>query len=133
MDRILSTISMKYGRNFLVFVFMFFTLILSCQVKGSIKSLAGLPVNAEQSVPKGAIRVFGNGAETCVNDKTADTEISRTTAISLNDVLPAVFLAMALLSLIGLTRGKEQPHPRYGNLKIPGTLPLFLQHRRLLI
>lgn len=133
MDRRLSAISKKYGQNTLVFVFMFFTLLLSCQVKSSIKSLAGIPVNTEQSVPKGAIRVLVNGAETCVNDKTADTEISRTTATNLNDLLPVVLLAVAFLSLIGSTLGREQLHPRYGNLKIPGTLPLFLQHRKLLI
>lgn len=133
MDKGLLTISKRYGRNFLVFVFIFFTLLLSCQVKSSIKSLVGLPVNTEQSVPKGVISMVGSGLETCANDKAADTEISRITTTNVNDLLPAVFLTVTLFSLIGYTFSKDQPHPCYGNLKIRGTLPLFLQHRRLLI
>jgi len=112
---------------------MLCVLLSSCPIKSGIKSLVGIPTNTEQGVPKkSSLFSAGNGTEKCVSE-TSDTKISQTVSSSTQDVLPAVLLTAAFVFLLGYTLCKQQPHPLYGSLKIPGTLPIFLQYRKLII
>lgn len=133
MDRTLLNIQKKYRRNLFVFVAMFFVLIASCSVKSSIKSLVGIPLNSQLGVTKTSHSFFGTGSEKCVNGETTDTEISQSTSSQTNSLLPAVLLTATFLFPLGYTFCKEHSHPLYRTLKIPGTLPIFLQYRKLII
>lgn len=134
MDRTLVNIARNFQQYSLVLVAIVFVLLTSCPVKSGIKSLVGLPVNTEQEVPKGKHDfVGGSNAEKCVIGQTNDTTISNNTASHANSLLPAVFLIIAFLSLPIITSDKEQSHPLYGNIKIRGTLPIFIQYRKLII
>jgi|SRR5690606_29999199 len=131
MNSALQNSSKNYQRYFFVFAVAVFVLLTSCPVKSSIKSLAGIPVNTESGLSK-KNSILGNGSGECVIGETTDTEASLA-AFNSNNLLPAVILTAAFLFLIGDTRSTEQPHPLYGNLKISGTLPIFLQYRKLII
>jgi len=133
MDRTLLNIQKNYRRSLFAFVAMVFVLIASCSVKSSIKSLVGIPLNSQQGVTKTNHSFFSNGSEKCVNGETTDTEILQSASSQTNSLLPALILTAAFLFLLGYTFLKEQSHPLYGTLKIPGTLPIFLQYRKLII
>jgi hypothetical protein len=112
---------------------MVFVLLSPCHVKNGIKSLAGIPSRTEQDLAKKSNLFFAsNGTEKCVSE-TSDTKISQTVSSNTHDLLPAVLLTTAFVFLPGYTLCKQQPHPLYGSLKIPGTLPIFLQYRKLII
>jgi len=132
MNRTLLKIQKKYQRNLFVFVAMVFVLIASCSVKSSIKSLVGIPLNSQHGVTKINHSFFGNGSEKCFSE-TTDTQISQSGSSQTNSLLPAIILTAIFLFLLGYTFCKEQAHPLYGTLKIPGTIPIFLQYRKLII
>ena len=112
---------------------MVFVLLLACPVKSGIRSFAGLPAKTEQGVNKGGRILFENNPEQCANSETAETVISQTVAVDTNNLLPAVLFTAIFLFLPGVARSKEQARPLYGNVKITGALPIFLQHRKLII
>ncbi|WPQ63077.1 hypothetical protein SIO70_32435 [Chitinophaga sancti] len=119
-----------YQRYFFVFATMVLVLLSSCPIKSVIKNLAGIPTNKEQGLTKKSNPFFGNGAEKCISE-TLDTTISQTGSFNTNDWLPAL-LTTAFVFLPGYTLCNELPQ-FYGSLKIPGTLPIFLQYRKLII
>lgn len=130
MDWTLSNTKKYTQRCLFVCIVVVLVLLTSCPVKSSIKSLAGIPANTEQGLVKKNDVV---GSERCVVGETADTKISPTTSFQTNDWLPIAILAVTFLFLLGYTRCNEQSHPLYGSLKIPGTLPIFLQYQKLII
>ena len=132
MDRTLTNIRKIYQQYSLVFVAVIFALFTSCTVKSSINNLTGIPVNTEQGLAKKS-NAFGSGSEKCMIGETIDTKIYQTTPFQPNDLLPIAILAATFLCLLGYPFWKEQAHPLYGNLKISGTLPLFLQHQKFII
>ena len=132
MDGTSSDIHLKNRRYFFVFVAMAFVLLTSCPIKKSIRSLAGIPVNTEQSVAKSS-SLLASATEQCTGSEIGDTKIVRAFSFNANDVLPAVAVAAVFLFLRHYAPGNEPSHPRYGNLKIPGALPIFLRYRKLLI
>lgn len=133
MDRNLPNITKKHLRQLVVFAAAVLIVLMSCAVKSSIKSLVGIPVNTEKGVAKSNQHFFGSASETCVIGETTDTTIFQTTSLNANDLLPAVILTVTFLFLLGFRPFKKQSHPLYGNLKIPGTLPLFLLYRKLIV
>lgn len=130
MDWTLSNTKKYTQRCLFICIVVVLVLLTSCPVKSSIKSLAGIPANTEQGLVKKNDVV---GSERCVVGETADTKISPTTSFQTNDWLPIAILAVTFLFLPGYTSCNEQSHPLYGSLKIPGTLPIFLQYQKLII
>lgn len=133
MSSILSNTTPNYRRYFLVFAAMVFILLTSCPVKGGIKTLIGLPVKTEQGLAKGNKGFIGNGSEKCSNAATDQIIVSPITFENAGHLLPAIILTAAFLFLLGYTLYKAPAHPLYGNLKISGPLPIFLQYRKLIL
>lgn len=134
MNKVLSNSILKaYRRPTFVLAAVVLVLLASCPVKRGIKSLAGIPVNTEHSIAKGSYNLFGNGPEKCVNGETADPEITSPTFSRTNSLLPALLHTADFLFPAAYTRRREASGSFYGNLKIPGRLPIFLQYRKLVI
>lgn len=133
MNRTSPDITKNHLRQLFAFAAAILIILTSCSVKSSIKSMAGIPVNTEQGLAKNNHGFIGAGSETCLNGETTDTKISQTASFNTITLFPAVILTAAFLFLFGYTPRKEKLHPLYGNLKIPGTLPLFLLYRKLLV
>lgn len=123
----------NYRQYLAVCATVVFVLLTSCPVKSSIKSLAGVPVNTEQQAVNKNNPLYGNEVEQCADGQTKDANIIQTPSSYASDLLPAVLFAVTFIFLFGYALCKEQTHPRYSNLKIPGSLPIFLQYRRLII
>ena len=120
---------MRY--NF-VSIFMILVLLTTCSIKNGLKNFTGNQFNTEQVLGKKA-SLF-SGLEKCYdNVVTTSTKISEEISSNANNLLPAVLLTVTLLFLSGFTVRREQLHPLYGNTKISGTLPIFLQYRKLII
>ncbi|PPL04339.1 hypothetical protein [Parapedobacter indicus] len=120
-------------RYFLVFAALLLVQLTSCPIKSSIKTLIGIPIHTEQQTAKGNLIFQGSGLEKCGNGKTVDTQVFRIRFSTVNNLLPVALLTADFLRSFGDPRFKEQPHPFYGNLRISGTLPIFLQYRKLII
>src|SRR5690554_3813836 len=134
MNRTLPNIRKNHLRQLFIFVAAVLVILTSCSVRSSIKGLVGVPVNTEKGIAKSNHNFFGNASETCVIGETTDVQISQTASFNANSLLPAVLFAVAFLFLGGFRPCKKQTqHPLYGNLKIPGTLPLFLLYRKLIV
>lgn len=110
----------------------------SCAVKSSIKSFLGIDFTQEQRHPGTA--ATGHAAVTAATQdcqyNTTSQEISFQKAESNSLVkLSAVLLFTCVLYLIygqHIVRNNTT-HPRYSSTEIPGSLPLFLQQRKLII
>lgn len=120
-------------RYLFAFIAMVLVLFSSCAVKGGIKSLVDLPVKSEHSSAKKASLYFGNSQETCAQYEIADTKIVQSVSASATDLLPIAVFTAFVVFFFGDTLRKQKEHPRYCSLKIPGSLPIFLQHRKLII
>ncbi|NKI27849.1 hypothetical protein HCG49_14895 [Arenibacter sp. 6A1] len=123
----------NYRQYLFVFVAMILVLISSCSVKSGIKSLAGVPFSTEQNTTKKGNVVFGAHKANCINTETANKEISQSISLDTADSLPEALLVAAFIFVFGNTLYKQQLHPRYSNLKIPGSLPIFLQNQKLIL
>lgn len=132
MNRTLPNIAKNHLRQLFVVTAAVLIVLMSCSVKSSIKSLMGIPVNTEQGLTQSNHSFFGNASETCVNGDTTEAKISNKSSSNADDLLP-VFITASFFFLPGLTPGKEQSHPLYGNLKIPSKLPLFLLYQKLIV
>jgi hypothetical protein len=132
MDRILPNITKNNLRQLFIFAAAFLIVLTSCSLKSSIKSLAGIPTNTEQGVAKNNQSLFGSTSETCLKGEITDAQVSQTSSLSANDFLPVVILT-TFFFLLGFTPCKKQSHPLYGSLKIPGSLPLFLLYKKLIV
>lgn len=133
MNRTLSHIPKYYQRYFLVFAAIILVLLTSCPVKSSIKTLVGLPVNTEQGLPKGTVGYYGNSSEKCLTSETAEIRISNDISSDISHLSPVILFTVTFLFLLAYLLGREKSHPRYGNLKISGSLPIFLQYRKLIL
>jgi hypothetical protein len=131
MNRTFPNIPKKTLRYIFVFAAMVLVLLSSCPVKSSLRTLAGFPVKTEQGVTKGNHTFFAS--ERCVNTPTTETSVSQTVSADTNNLLPVVLFTAAFLFLPGYALCREQSRTLYGNIRIPGTLPIFLQHRKLII
>ena len=132
MNRIFPNITENHLRQLLVLAAAVLIVLTPCSVKSSIKSLTGIPVNTEQGLSKHHHSFLGTASGTCVSVQSTDTKISLKASSDANDLLPTAITA----SFIFLATPKlceEQSHPLYGNLKIPGRLPLFLLYQKLMV
>lgn len=133
MNRIILNIAMICKRYFLVCATTFLVLLTSCAVKSSLKSLAGIPTKTEQGLPKAKPNFSVNTVEKCTVSSPSDMQIVQKSFLNANDLLPVIIFTAAFLFLLSFVPDKASSHPLYGNLKIPGTLPIFLRHRKLII
>ena len=131
----IPNITANVKRYFFVFATMLLVLLSSCSVKNSIKTLAGIPANTEQSLPKGNQNLSVNASDKCAQFEIADTQIVQKIFSNTNDLLPVVLFTAALFFLFGFRPvNKEHNHPLYrGSAKIRNSIPLFLEYRKLLI
>ena len=123
-------------RGIFVLAVTLLVLLSSCVVKASIKTLAGLPVNSEQGIPKGARNFSMNSAETCVLlDGSDEIIVQQQSSHHANDLLPVVIFTAAFLFIVGFHAvSKEKKHPFYsGSGKIRSSIPIFLEYRKLII
>lgn len=136
MNRAIPHILENGKRCILVVAATLLVMLSSCVVKASIKTWVGLPVNAEQGIPKGARHFSMNSAEKCVLlDGSETTIVQQQNSLHANDLLPVVILTVAFLFIIGFRAiSKEKKHPFYsGSGKIRSAIPIFLEYRQLII
>lgn len=130
-----SNIANNCRQHFLVFATILLVLLTSCVVKGSIKSLAGIPLTTERSIPKGNQHFSSNSTEKCAEYEVSSSQIVQKSSISTNNLMPVVIFTTAFLFLFGLQPvSKENKHPVYsGSSKIRSAVPLFLEYRKLIL
>lgn len=134
MNRKAKNMSTPFWRNFFAITCILLICLTSCAVKGSIKSMVGIPVKAEQNTAKSSHTFLDNGSVQCQTLQNADIEIIKSLSANELQILPFVlFSAISLFMLVLATNNKAQAHPSYNNVKIPGNLPIFLQYRKLII
>lgn len=130
MNKTLLHIFKNYQKYILVFAGIIL-ILLSCPVKSSIKTIAGFPSHKEQGLTKGNSAFWGNNIQQCANSEVAETAISF--SVDVNHLLPALLLTATFLFLHGYMFYKEPSHFLDEPLKAYNSLPLFLQHCRLII
>lgn len=135
MGKTISNILVNCKRYFFVFAALLFVILTSCTLKSSIKALAGIPTNTEQSLPKGHHNFSANVFEKCAQFDVSDTQIVQKISFNTNDLLPAVIFTAIFLFLLGSRHLiKENKHPLYnGSGKIRNSIPLFLEYQKLII
>lgn len=110
---------------------VFLVLLSSCAVKGGIKSLILFPDSIQNTTTKSMQSMLTTGIEKCAVIENAIT--SSTQELVGTNILPLLLLSAALLILSGVADYQISAHPRYGTLKISGSLPIFLQYQKLII
>lgn len=122
-------------RYFLVFAAMLLVLLTSCVVKTGIKHLAGIPITAEQSVPKSSHTFSTNTLEKCAQLDISNTQVVQEVSFNTNVLLPTVIFTAIFLFLFGFHPvSEENKHPLYsGSGKIRSAIPLFLEYRKLIV
>lgn len=117
-------------RHLAVFIAFIVVMLTSCAFKGSIKSLAGIPVNTEQGQSKKSL--VASEIDICVYGEVTDAKIS--TSRSDTNLLPLALVITAFFFLFGHDAlASIFSHAGYGARKVHSSLPLFLQHRQLII
>ncbi len=74
-----------------------------------------------------------SGVEKCQVIENAITSSTQELLANHSNFLPLVALSVVLLILSGGALYQIPTHPRYGRLKISGSLPIFLQYQKLII
>ena len=124
MNGIISNKANNCKRYFLVFAAMLLVLLSSCSIKSGIKSLAGIPVGTERTLPKSNQYFSSSPVETCAEFDIADTQIVQKFSFNANDLQPVASLKIS----------KENRHPVYsGSSKIRSTIPIFLEYQKLIL
>lgn len=133
MNKMLAKLPTDYWRNLLVFAITALMILTSCPIKSNIKKQAGIPANTEQGAAKNQQALAANGTSICSYTEQTGSKISQSFSLSKGGLLPIVLFAVTFAFLFGCTALKVQPHPFYTTLKVNGTLPIFLQYRKLII
>ena len=135
MNKIIPNTSKKLQGYLFVFAAMLLVSLTSCTVKGSIKTMAGIPIKSGHSLPKGHQGFSVNTLEKCAGFEAVDTQIVQKIATNTNDLLPVVLFTATLFFLFSFrTVIKEKKHPLYsGSRKISNSIPIFLEYRKLII
>jgi hypothetical protein len=109
-------------------------LFSSCTVKASVKTLVGIPIKTEQSLPKANRSFSTSSVEKCAQIETAD-RLSVQKLSTDNQILPIILFTATFLFLFSFrSLTKESKHPVYsGSSKIRSSIPLFLEYRKLIV
>ena len=118
---------------FFVLATVFLVLLSSCAVKGGIKSLILFPDSIQNTTTKMVQFMLTSGVEKCQVIENAITSSTQELLANHSNFLPLVALSVVLLILSGGTLYQIPTHPRYGTVKISGSLPIFLQYQKLII
>lgn len=120
-------------RHISVFAAVLLVLLTSCAVKGSIKSLTGIPAQTEHRIGKNDQSVPQSSLEQCGEIELLDKIIVQKDSFSANDLLPAVIFTTTFLFTFRSV-SKEHKHPLYsGSEKIRSSVPIFLEYQKLII
>lgn len=130
MQNSLPNIRKNSLQTILVYAATFLVLLASCSIKSSIKSLTGIPVNAEQGITINSQSATLNVFEVCSSNQISEV-ITFSHTLDSNELLPALIFAVSFLFLFKFTSGRQQTHPNYTSKKIVGRLPLYLQYQHL--
>lgn len=128
-----------YQQYLLGFAVVLFVLITSCPVKAGIKQLIGEPIKSEQSFPNASSALLSYQASSIPDnvDRCAESELStlfvKSGTPQVIGLLPLILSATIVLFFFYAPHHTGEQHPFYRNLKISGTLPIFLQYRKLII
>lgn len=133
MDKNVTRMTKGLLGRLLLFTMMSFVVLTTCPIKNSIKVLAGIPITTEQGSTKRNQPIVRQLVEPCSVSEQATSISAHQATAEVNGLMPIVLFTMAFLFLFGTTDRTGEGHPQYGNLKIQGTLPIFLQFRKLLI
>lgn len=110
-----------------------FVLLSSCAVKNGIKGVLGFPMNIEKAITlKGNTFVAGN-TNACLGNVTSEPNLIIHSVKQDSQGVPLILVASIIIFLLGVSFTAAQPHPLYRSVKIPGSLSLFLQYRKLII
>ena len=118
---------------FFVLATVFLVLLSSCAVKGGIKSFMLFPDSIKNTTTKSMQFMLTTGIEKCQVIENAITSSTQELHSNHSNFLPLFLLSAALLILSGVALYQTPTHPRYGTLKISGSLPIFLQYQKLII
>lgn len=109
-------------------------LLSSCAIKNSLETFLNLPVETEQTYPKGGHSFIENSAEECAAIDFLDNQIVQNISSSTDDLLPAVIFTTFLFLIVFHPIKKEGKHPLYKDSgKIRNNIPIFLEYRKLII
>lgn len=109
-------------------------LLSSCVIKNSIETFLNLPVETEQTYPKGGHSFIVNSNEECAAIDFLDNQIVQNIYSSTDDLLPAVIFTTFLFLIVFHPIKKEGKHPLYKDSgKIRNNIPIFLEYRKLII
>ncbi len=133
MNKIIPNITNNFQRYLFVFATVFLVLFSSCAIKASVKTLAGISTKTEQDLPQANHNSSVNSVDKCTVGTTSDMQVVQKSSFNANDLLLTSLFTTISLFLLSFVPDKAPSHPLYGNLKISGTLSLFLQYRKLII
>ncbi|AIM36695.1 hypothetical protein KO02_08225 [Sphingobacterium sp. ML3W] len=133
MNRFRLHITKKIQSTLFIVATIFFVLLTSCAVKSSIKSWADIASSTAQAPIKSGNLFSSSITEKCINSETTDTQISQIVSFQAGDYAPIVLFTLAFMLLFSVTVRSQQAHPHYGNLKISGSIPIFIRDRNLQI
>jgi hypothetical protein len=134
MNKTIPNITNNIQRYLFVFATVFLVLFSSCTVKASVKTLVGIPIKTEQSLPKANRSFSTSSVEKCAQIETAD-RLSVQKLSTDNQILPIILFTATFLFLFSFrSLTKESKHPVYsGSSKIRSSIPLFLEYRKLIV
>jgi hypothetical protein len=108
-------------------------LLASCPIKKGIISLAHIQSEKDDFSPKKLDRFASYQMETCEKSESADAQLLQIKKVWATDYLPVLLFTAIAFFLFSIGQLIQKVYPRHGNYNIPNYLPLFLQHRRLII
>ena len=133
MKKNVVSILKKSKQYIAVLAAIFLVLLSSCAVKGGIKSFMLFPDSIQNTTAKSMQFMLTTGIKKCAVIENAIASSSQELVGNHLNFLPLLLLSAALLILSGVSLYQIPPHPRYGTLKISGSLPIFLQYQKLII
>ncbi len=108
-------------------------LLSSCVIKNSLETFLNLPVETEQTYPKGGHSFIVNSAEECAAIDPSDNPIIQV-SFNADNLLPVVIFTTFLFLIVFHPIKKEGKHPLYKDSgKIRNNIPIFLEYRKLII
>lgn len=133
MNRFRLHIAKEIQHILFIVMTIFFVLLTSCAVKSSIKSWANIANSTAQAPIKNGNLFSSSHTEKCVNTESTETQITQTVSFQASDYAPVVLFTLAFMLLFSVSLRSKQVHPHYGNLKLSGSIPIFIRDRNLQI
>ena len=125
--------SVKIIQNYMVAcIAVMLVVISSCSVRTGIKNMLGVPPTEQQSVT-GKKNIFNFTNTTCSTFGMADINVISPVSGQPASTASLIFLSTLFVFLFCFPVVADKPRPLYGSIKTPGSLPLFLEYRKLII